>query len=282
MTTPTPATRHQVPIERALREQLTGAEILSESWRLIRLTPWLFVLPFVVLLIGGIAESAVVTSLAHSLSKSSHNQITATFTVAVIVVGVAVAIPAVVVQAAGLIAIDATVDGRDAGPVTTLRALGGRAGSLFVWAVLSVMVNAVLRTAGRLIPFGSLAQISGEIGWGASTFLALPVMITERCGPITALRRSSRLLSKAWRPVLRSVARTWWRTLATIPLIVISGIGVAVIAGSQPGSGSERAGQLTVSIAVTLIFAVNLIFAGILTAARLTIYRHITGQSART
>lgn len=277
MTSSTPTTP-PLPAQPVAPYRPTGAEILHESWRLIRLTPWVFVLPFVVLLIAAVAESTVVTVLARSPSTSPHSHLTAViFTL--VIVGVAVAIPATIVQALGLIAISATADGRDAGPAASLRTLKALAAPLLAWAVLSVIVGAFLRTLGRVIPFGSLAQIAGGIGWGASTFLALPVMITERCGPGAAIRRSSRMLGKAWRPVLRSVVRTAWRLLATIPLLLALFIGGAVIFSSQPGSGAERAGQLTVTIAITLLIAVNLVIAGILTAARLTIYRHVAAQS---
>lgn len=259
----------------------SGAEILEESWLLIRRTPWVIALPFVVLLIGGVSQSIVVTVLAHSLSNSARGHVTASVIGAVVVIGSAVAILGTVVQALGLIAIDAAADGRDAGPAASLRSLTTRAAPLLAWAVLSVVVGVLLRAVSRVIPFGSLARLAGAIGWGASTFLALPVMIVERRGPIAAVRRSSRMLGKAWRPVLRSVARTAWRLLATIPLFIAVVIGVAMIAHSQPGSGTELAGEVTVTIAITLLVAVQVIFVSILTAARMTIYRYVTGPFPR-
>lgn len=268
MTTSTPSTPPPAPDQSAAPYRPRGAEILDESWQLIRLTPWVFVLPFIVLLIGVVAESAVVIALSRSHSTSAHANLTVLI----------VAIPAAILQALGLIAISATADGRDAGPAASLRTLKAQAAPLLAWAVLSVVVSALLRTLGRVVPFGSLAQIAGGIGWAASTFLALPVMIIERCGPGAAIRRSSSMLTKAWRPVLRSLVRTAWRLLATIPLLVALVIGAAVIIGSQPGSGAERAGQVTVTIALTLLLAVNLVIASILTAARLTIYRYVAAQ----
>ena len=80
-----------------------------------------------------------------------------------------------------------------------LRAAFDRTHLILGWALVSATVSTVLRIiednsslAGRII-----AGIIG-MAWGVVTFLAVPVMVVERTGPIESFKRSTALLRETW------------------------------------------------------------------------------------
>lgn len=80
-----------------------------------------------------------------------------------------------------------------------LREAGSRAGLIFGWAMVSATVGLLLRIIERRS--NTVARIVASIvgmAWSVVTFLAVPVMVVERKGPLEALRRSASLLKQTW------------------------------------------------------------------------------------
>ncbi|MEF8788203.1 MAG: DUF6159 family protein, partial [Planctomycetota bacterium] len=80
-----------------------------------------------------------------------------------------------------------------------LRAAFDRVHLILGWALVSATVSTVLRIiednsslVGRII-----AGIIG-MAWGVVTFLAVPVMVVERAGPVETFKKSAALLRETW------------------------------------------------------------------------------------
>lgn len=72
-------------------------------------------------------------------------------------------------------------------------------GPIFGYALLSATVGMILRAltqrAGLL---GRIVISLVGIAWNVATFLAVPILVTEKIGPIAAVKRSAALLKKTW------------------------------------------------------------------------------------
>ena len=80
-----------------------------------------------------------------------------------------------------------------------LRAAAARLPQILAWALISVIVTAILqalRERGGLA--GAVAAMIGGVAWGLATFFVIPVLVAEGVGPIEAIRRSASLLRETW------------------------------------------------------------------------------------
>ncbi|PWW01701.1 hypothetical protein DFR52_102364 [Hoeflea marina] len=102
-----------------------------------------------------------------------------------------------------------------------LRAAGERLPQIFAWALLTSTVGFVLsqienRSRG-LMRF--LVGLFGA-GWAVATYFAVPVLVSERTGPIDAVRGSLLVIRHAWGESMISV----------VGLSVINSIGATAVA----------------------------------------------------
>jgi len=74
-----------------------------------------------------------------------------------------------------------------------------RIGSILVYALISATVGMILRlisergkTVGRIV-----SSIVG-MAWNMATYLAVPVLVVEKVGPVEAVKRSGNYLKKTW------------------------------------------------------------------------------------
>jgi hypothetical protein len=91
------------------------------------------------------------------------------------------------------------MSGGDPTVTSCLNAAASRLPLIFGWAVVSATVGLVLRfIEDRSEKVG--AFVAGLLGmaWSIATFLAVPVLVAERKGPIEALQSSAGLLKKTW------------------------------------------------------------------------------------
>ena len=80
-----------------------------------------------------------------------------------------------------------------------LRAAAARLPQILAWALISVIVTAILqalRERGGIA--GAVAAMIGGVAWGLATFFVIPVLVAEGVGPIEAIRRSASLLRETW------------------------------------------------------------------------------------
>jgi hypothetical protein len=128
-----------------------------------------------------------------------------------------------------------------AGLAAASRLLPQILGWAFVAATVGValtMIQSVLRE--KLGFLGSLIGTAFSFSWGAMTYLVVPILVTERVGPVTALRRSSSILKSTWGESFSGEARFGllgflWVLLAA--LMVSCGIALATHYGSEALKG---------------------------------------------
>jgi hypothetical protein len=80
------------------------------------------------------------------------------------------------------------------------------------WALIAATVGVALNTLESALRnnLGILGSLLGglfEFAWAAVTYLVMPVLIVEKVGPITAIRRSTALLRARWGESLAGATR---------------------------------------------------------------------------
>lgn len=76
-----------------------------------------------------------------------------------------------------------------------------RLGRICGWAVVSAVVGlslALLKGKKKGADLPGVAGWLGEMTWSLATFLVMPVLVFEGCGPLAAVKRSASLLRKTW------------------------------------------------------------------------------------
>ncbi len=80
-----------------------------------------------------------------------------------------------------------------------LKAANARLPQILAWALVSATVGVVLRLIESWSEkAGQLASAMLGMVWGLATFFVVPVLVVEKVGPIDAVKRSAKILSKAW------------------------------------------------------------------------------------
>lgn len=83
-----------------------------------------------------------------------------------------------------------------------LEAASRRIHVLFGWAVVSAIVGVVLAMLQRKGRGGRLAANIANLAWGIATYFAVPVMLFEDEGPLSAIGRSTSIVRRTWRESL--------------------------------------------------------------------------------
>jgi hypothetical protein len=124
-----------------------------------------------------------------------------------------------------------------------------RAGKIAAWALVSAGVSAVLGALrGRGGVAGSLGAAIGAEIWSLVTFLVVPVLAFEGIGPFAAMKRSAALFRRHWGPqVTGDLVIGGLSGLIVLAGIVISAVGVALLAGGGPAAEVVAGGLLIVA-----------------------------------
>jgi hypothetical protein len=120
-----------------------------------------------------------------------------------------------------------------------LAAAGRRALPIFLWSLIAGTIGLILRIIGETLTklarkeFGAIVGFivklltAGLYGlWIAASYFALPVLVVEGVGPITAVRRSTQLIRSHWGDVLGGQSMLGLLTLLAIllPGAVVGGV----------------------------------------------------------
>jgi uncharacterized RDD family membrane protein YckC len=71
--------------------------------------------------------------------------------------------------------------------------------SIFGYALISATVGMLLRALSE--KGGTVGQFAASLmglGWNLATYLVVPVLVIEECGPVEAIKRSTQLLKQTW------------------------------------------------------------------------------------
>jgi hypothetical protein len=93
-----------------------------------------------------------------------------------------------------------------------LAAAAGLLPQILGWALITATIGIALNSLRYFLKenlgiFGSLLGGVFELSWAAAAYFVVPVLVTERVGPITALRRSAAILRAKWGESVAGEAR---------------------------------------------------------------------------
>ena len=158
-----------------------------------------------------------------------------------------------------------------------LRIASARLPAIVGYAVIAATVGMILRTIAERTGFIG-AIIIGFIGlaWSVLTFLVVPVLVVEKVGPVSAVKRSGALLRKTWgEQIIGGTGIGVVFTLIAL-LAIVAGTVLAV-------AFATFSWQLTVLAVIATVLAVGAItlvgaaLSGIYTAS---LYRYATTGDA--
>ncbi|WP_375499176.1 DUF6159 family protein [uncultured Jatrophihabitans sp.] len=252
----------------------TGKQVVSASWRLLREDRQLLWLPAISTVTGLLAAAAFFVP-GYLLGDAVVGHRRAGVYVGAAFAGFALSVISIFFQSALVIGAFERAAGRRPTLGGVLSAAWDRKGQILAWAVVTSTVGAVIRAVEqRLGIVGKLLGFLGGITWAIATFLAVPVLIAERTGPIESVKRSSELIRQTWGTSLRTTLRVGiGATLVSIPLLVVGIVGAAVAeAGSLP------LGIVLIVLGFGSFVALLSVIGAITTYARALIYRYATQQ----
>jgi hypothetical protein len=101
---------------------------------------------------------------------------------------------------------------------------------LMGWALIGWLVSVMAAVIRDRIPIiGPVISGLGQSIWGVVTYLSMPTIVVERCGPVTAIRRSGTLLRKTWGENLFAQLGFGLYFLAlAVPVVLVGAIGFAI------------------------------------------------------
>lgn len=144
-----------------------------------------------------------------------------------------------------------------------LRAATERLPQILGWAAVSATVGVVLRIIeSRSERAGQIAAGLLGMAWSITTFFVVPVLVIEKGGPVTAVKRSLSILRKTWGEALSANFGIGVITfLATLPgiIAVVAGVAVAASGYVALGAAAIAAGILLVLIVALVSSALNAI-----------------------
>ncbi|TVR13812.1 MAG: hypothetical protein EA401_05885 [Planctomycetota bacterium] len=157
-----------------------------------------------------------------------------------------------------------------------LREAARRWPSILGWSILSAIVGVVLRALESNQKVGHFVTMILGTAWTALSYFVVPVIVTEQCGPIQALKRSTSILKNTWGTALvGNFSLGLIQFLIFLPILLIA-IGLIAL-----GVFSDSTAVLLACIVIVAIMV--LAFIAISTAAG-TVYKaflftYATGQS---
>jgi len=254
-----------------------GKELLHATYDLLRQDKGMLVLPFVGCVFGIIAAVVFFVpgyGLGWYVNGQEEGQIA--YYAGLALAGLGATIVSVFFQVALVIGASQRADGGEPTTRGCLQEAWKFRGKILAWSVVTTTVGLVLQLIHDKLGFlGSLLNFFGGLAWSIATFVVVPVLVTEDVGPITAIKRSGRVLRDTWGTSLRTALRGgvlafgFWLVPSIAlcigvgmifagPALLVPGIALAVVAG------------LALIVVFSLIGAVG-------TYARALIYRYAVG-----
>jgi len=165
------------------------------------------------------------------------------------------------------------LDGGDPTVGDGLRIALSRLPAILGYAIIAATVGMILRFISERA--GIVGQIIASIlgfAWSVATFLVVPVLVVEKVGPVSAIRRSGEMLRRTWGEQL--VGSAGIGIVFGLILITVALIGGALIAVLGSASGTFAiVGAAVLLVVLGTIGLVAAALSGIYTAA---VYRYAT------
>ncbi|MFZ4515615.1 MAG: DUF6159 family protein [Acidimicrobiia bacterium] len=215
--------------QRSWKLARSSAEVLRISPKLVLFPVSALVLNAMVLAIGlGIVTT---TGLASDQTSGA----TMTLPLAVWVVGflvlIGVMFVSTVCSAALVINATAVLSGREMSVAEAFSSAWSLSHLLLYWALVQAtvvqLVRAITQRSGLL---GAVLGRGAQAAWSVLTFLVIPVIVFERCGPFAAMKRSGVLLKSTWgENLIGQMGFGLVGMVASIPAAILLFVGIAVM-----------------------------------------------------
>lgn len=272
-------TPHDVPVTRGRTPgaRPTGGELLDATWALLRQDRQLVVLPLVGSVFGVIAAAALFMpgyALGWLVDGKDGGDIA--YYAGAALGGFGATIVGVFFQAALVIGANQRADGGDPTVRSCLRGAWEHRWQVLAWSVVTATVGFVLQTLQERLGFvGAILNWVGGVTWSIATFVVVPVIVAEDVGPVTAVKRSTRVLRDTWGTSLRTAVRGGLLAfvLLLVPMLVFAlGLCMALTSG-----GTVIIGFALMAVAGIVFIALASLFGAIGAYARALIYRYAVG-----
>src|SRR5262245_57705000 len=168
------------------------------------------------------------------------------------------------------------LDGGDPTLKDGFRIASQHLGSIFGYALLSATVGMILRWMRDKGVLGRIASGLFGLAWNLATYFVVPVLVTEKVGPIEAVKRSGALLKKTGGEQIAGNLGVGAVTGLMIFGLVATGVVAAILAGSIAPVAAIVVGGIFV-LAIVAVGLVSSALTGIYTAA---VYRYATTGNA--
>ncbi len=202
--------------------------LAKSSWQILKADRELLALP-VFSLVASLVVLAVFLSMVFLVDYDSNTglenfELSPAGTILLILAGMGLAIVATYFQAAMVSGARERITGGDPTIGSAVGAATSRLGVIVPWALFSWTVGAVLRAIEENA--GAIGRIVvGFIGMAfrVVTFLAVPVLVVEKLGPIKTLKRSGELFKQTWGENLAAQAGIGIVSfVAMIPVVLVA------------------------------------------------------------
>ncbi len=246
----------------------TGSTLIASAWAALKHDKELVLLP----VIGGLFAllAAVPVLVAGLLVPTDQSWV-------LFVIGLVAAIAIAIVSTFFAVALAAGAHDRLGGGSPTVRSAmevaWRRKKGVIGWALLSVTVGVLLQAIrDRARAVGPIIGFAGDLAWTIASFFAIPIIAANDCGPIEALKLSTKTFKSRWSSAVRVELRL---TLYAIGMVVLLAIGLvlaALLAQLVTVLG------IVLAVAVVGAFMVAMLVMGALRSyARVALYRYASG-----
>jgi hypothetical protein len=252
-----------------------GWALAKESWAVLRADRSLLMFPViagVAIVLAAIVLAGPGTALYASGSKPAGIVLWA-------IAAYALTFIAIYCNVALAAAASQSLDGRDSTVASGFAVARQRTGIIAAWALVALVVGALLQALEALLSETPAGRIVGAIvtsllsaAWSVVTFFVVPVLALEGLGPRAALTRSAGVIRERWgEGFVGSASITGLVFLvAVLPAIGLGVIGAAV-AGSSPAGGG-----VLIGIAVVIAVAALLVGSTLSAIFRVVLFRYAT------
>jgi hypothetical protein len=246
----------------------TGSTLIASAWAALKHDKELVLLP----VIGGLFAllAAVPVLVAGLLVPTDQSWV-------LFVIGLVAAIAIAIVSTFFAVALAAGAHDRLGGGSPTVRSAmevaWRRKKGVIGWALLSVTVGVLLQAIrDRARAVGPIIGFAGDLAWTIASFFAIPIIAANDCGPIEALKLSTKTFKSRWSSAVRVELRL---TLYAIGMVVLLAIGLVLAA--LLAQLVTVLGIVLAAVVVGAFMVAMLVMGALRSYARVALYRYASG-----
>lgn len=144
------------------------------------------------------------------------------------------------------------------------------------WSLVSAIVGVLLKTLENNKKTGAIVSAVLGTAWTAMTYFAVPVLVMEGVGPITAIKRSLGTLKGTWGTALvGQFSMGLIGFLVALPVIL-----VVIVLGALAFSSGNSAGIVAaVAVGATLVLLLTAVTSAADMVFKAVLYNHATGNA---